>query len=104
MVVVLLTVMGPLYKVPAVSLGALPSVVYRMDAPEVAVLMLTITVALYPPGVGLKLGDPTCASRVCNVPSLANVPGELWLLYSVATQPGDRAMLEIRTSSRIPWK
>ena len=31
--VVVLTVIGPLYRVPAVALGVLPSVVYLMDAP-----------------------------------------------------------------------
>jgi hypothetical protein len=36
------TDIGPLYNVPAVSLGVLPSVVYRMDAPEVVVLMVTV--------------------------------------------------------------
>jgi hypothetical protein len=32
---------APLYNVPAVSLGVLPSVVYRMDAPDVVVLIAT---------------------------------------------------------------
>jgi hypothetical protein len=40
-VVVLLTLIGPLYKLPTVSLGVLPSVVYRIDAPEVDVLIVT---------------------------------------------------------------
>ena len=41
---VLLTLIGPLYKLPAVSLGVLPSVVYRIDAPEVVVLIVTFVV------------------------------------------------------------
>ena len=40
--VLALTVTGALYNVPAVSVGVLPSVVYRIEAPEVLVLMLTV--------------------------------------------------------------
>jgi len=36
------TATGALYNVPAVSLGVLPSVVYRIDAPEVVVLIVTV--------------------------------------------------------------
>ena len=35
-------VTGPEYKMPVVEVGALPSVVYRIDAPEVIVLMVTV--------------------------------------------------------------
>ena len=45
MVVVLVTVIDALYNVPAVSLGVLPSSVYRMDATDVVVLMLTVSAA-----------------------------------------------------------
>ncbi len=46
MVVVLLTVIDPPYGVPTVEVGVLPSSVYRIDAVEVAVLMLTVCAAL----------------------------------------------------------
>src|SRR5579864_320096 len=45
-VVVALTVIAPLYTVPAVSLGALPSVVYRIVAPAVVVVMVTVCAVL----------------------------------------------------------
>jgi hypothetical protein len=37
----LLTGTGLVYNVPVVELGVLPSVVYRIDAPEVVVAMVT---------------------------------------------------------------
>jgi hypothetical protein len=60
-VVVLLTVIGPLYSVPPVSLGVLPSVVYRIDAPVVVVPMVTVCAVVYVPGAGLKVGVDTGA-------------------------------------------
>jgi TATA-box binding protein (TBP) (component of TFIID and TFIIIB) len=42
MVVVALTVTGAEYRVPVVEVGVLPSVVYRIEAPEVVVLMVTV--------------------------------------------------------------
>jgi hypothetical protein len=39
-----LTVTGPLYTVPTVSLGVLPSVVKRIVAPEVVVAIVTVCV------------------------------------------------------------
>src|SRR5579871_5938725 len=59
MVVVLATVIGLVYNVPAVSLGVLPLVVYRMEAPVVVVLMVTIWVELYVPAAGLNVGVAT---------------------------------------------
>jgi len=40
-VFVLVTATGPLYNVPTVWLGVLPSVVYRIEAPDVVVLIVT---------------------------------------------------------------
>ena len=42
----MLIVIGPPYSVPEVSLGVLPLVVYRMEAPEVVVLIVTVCAAL----------------------------------------------------------
>jgi hypothetical protein len=50
---------APLYNVPAVSLGVLPSVVYRIDAPEVVVLIVTDCVPVYVPALGLNVGVAT---------------------------------------------
>jgi hypothetical protein len=55
-VVVLLTVTGPLYRVPVVSLGLVPLVVQRIKAPGVDVVMVTAWVAVYIPGGGLNAG------------------------------------------------
>jgi hypothetical protein len=68
MVVVLLTVIGLLYKVPVVSLGMLPSVVYLMDAPEVAVLMVTACVEVYVPAAGVKVAAATVPVMVWALP------------------------------------
>src|ERR1700687_2925301 len=56
---VTLTVTGPLYNVPAVSLGVVPSVVYRIDAPEVVVLIVTVCALVYVPATGLNVGVAT---------------------------------------------
>jgi hypothetical protein len=53
------TVTGVLYSVPAVSLGVLPSVVYRIDAPEVVVLIVTVCALVYVPATGLNVGVAT---------------------------------------------
>jgi hypothetical protein len=42
MVWFLLTDTGELYNVPTVSLGVLPSVVYRIVAPDVVVAIVTV--------------------------------------------------------------
>ena len=46
-------------------------------------------------GVGVAYGHDS-------LPMVINVPGELWLLYSVATQPVLRSTVETRTSSSVP--
>jgi hypothetical protein len=43
-VAVLLTATGPEYRVPVVEVGAVPSVVYRMEAPAVPLAMVTFCV------------------------------------------------------------
>jgi hypothetical protein len=63
------------------------STVSESPAGELATVM-----ALVEPAVGCV----SCAPR------LINVPGALWLLYSVAIQSEDRATFEIRTSSIAP--
>jgi hypothetical protein len=49
----------PLYSVPAVSLGVLPSVVYRIDAPEVVDVIATDCTDVYVPATGLNVGVAT---------------------------------------------
>jgi hypothetical protein len=53
------TAIGALYRVPAVSLGVLPSVVYRIAAPVVVVLMVTLCIEVYAPDPGLNAGAAT---------------------------------------------
>src|SRR5260370_4960975 len=60
-VVLLATTIGGPFKVPSVSLGVLPSVVYRIEAPGVALLRLTLCAELYVPPPGLKAGAATTA-------------------------------------------
>jgi hypothetical protein len=36
------------------------------------------------------------------LPMVINVPGELWLLYSVAVQLAVRSIVDTRTSSSVP--
>ena len=48
-------------------------------------------------GVGVGVGIPQLS-----LPIVINVPGELWLLYSVATQLGLRSIVDSRTSSSVP--
>jgi hypothetical protein len=55
---------APLYNVPAVSLGVLPSVVYRIDAPEVVVLMVTDCTDVYVPAAGLNVGVATAGRLI----------------------------------------
>ena len=57
--VVVLTVTGPAYSVPTVSLGAEPSVVYLMDAPGVVVVIVTVCALAKAFGFGLKTGVAT---------------------------------------------
>src|ERR1700730_750485 len=40
--------------------------------------------------------------RQLSLPMVMNVPGELWLLYSVATQLGLRSIVDSRTSTSVP--
>jgi hypothetical protein len=37
-----------------------------------------------------------------SLPMVINVPGEFWLLYSVATQLALRSIVDSRTSSSVP--
>src|ERR1700687_511335 len=53
---VLLTATGVLYNVPTVWLGVLPSVVYRIDAPDVVSLIVTFCADVYVPATGLNVG------------------------------------------------
>ena len=46
-------------------------------------------------GVGVADGHDS-------LPIVMNVPGELWLLYSVATQLALRSIVDSRTSSSVP--
>ncbi|MNR55029.1 hypothetical protein D3C85_1753260 [compost metagenome] len=54
-VVVLLTVIGPVYRVPDVGVGILPSVVYRIEAPLVNEVKVTVCDVCDSTGKGLKL-------------------------------------------------
>src|SRR6266516_3360177 len=47
---------------------------------------------------------PLCPLPVAQLspPIAINVPGELWLLYSVATQLALRSIVDSRTSSSVP--
>jgi hypothetical protein len=54
MVVKFVMVIGPLYSVPADSLGVLPSRVYRINAPDVAVLIDTVWPDEHVPAAGLN--------------------------------------------------
>jgi hypothetical protein len=73
--VLLLTVTGPLYNVPAVSLGAVPSVVYRIDAPVVRLLIVTVCAELYAPPGGLKVGGATTLALLSEKLADAITPG-----------------------------
>ena len=56
-VVVLASATGAVYSVPTVELGVLPSVVYRIEAPPVVVLIVIGDV--YVPAGGLNVGAAT---------------------------------------------
>ena len=58
-VVFVLSPIGAVYSVPVVALGVLPSVVYRIDAPAVVVLMVTVCAEVYVPAAGLNAGAAT---------------------------------------------
>jgi hypothetical protein len=53
------TGIGPEYTVPAVSLGVVPSVVYRIVAPDVVVEIVTLCADVYVSGGGEKIGTST---------------------------------------------
>ena len=48
-------------------------------------------------GVGVGVGAPQLS-----LPIAINVPGELWLLYSVVIQVVLRSIVDSRTSSSVP--
>ena len=48
-------------------------------------------------GVGVGVGVAQLS-----LPMVINVPGELWLLYSVAVQVALRSIVDTRTSSSVP--
>ena len=52
-------------------------------------------------GVGVGVGEGVAVAQL-SLPMVINVPGELWLLYSVATQLGLRSIVDSRTSSSVP--
>ena len=53
------TEIAPVYSVPTASLGVVPSVVYRIVAPEVVVDKVTLCAVVYVPGAGEKVGTAT---------------------------------------------
>ena len=58
-------------------------------------------------GVGVTIGVPVgvgvgVVDGHDSLPTVMNVPGELWLLYSVAVQLALRSTVESRTSSSVP--
>ena len=58
-------------------------------------------------GVGVAIGVPVGVGvgvgvEQFSLPMVIKVPGELWLLYSVATQSVLRSTVDNRTSSRVP--
>ena len=58
-------------------------------------------------GVGVEIGVAVGEGVGVGIPQLSlpiviNVPGELWLLYSVVTQPALRSIVDSRTSSSVP--
>ena len=52
-------------------------------------------------GVAVGVGVGVAVAQL-SLPMVINVPGELWLLYSVAAQLGLRSIVDSRTSSRVP--
>jgi len=56
--------MGPLYRFPTVELGVVPSVVYRMVADEVLLLIVTVRAEVYVPATGENVGIATCCAAV----------------------------------------
>src|ERR1019366_1301747 len=58
------TEMAPEYKMPAVSEGLDPSVVYRIEAPAVVELIVTDCAEVKLPPAGLKIGAATCCIGV----------------------------------------
>jgi hypothetical protein len=58
------TSIGVEYTVPDSLVGALPSVVQRIVAPSVVVLMVTVCGLAYAPSTGLKVGVATCPNGV----------------------------------------
>lgn len=73
MVSVVATLMGAEYIVPTVSVGVLPSVVYRIDAPDVVELIVTVWMLVYVPAVGLKVKEATCCDVVAGDVVLGDV-------------------------------
>ena len=59
---VLFTATGELYTFPTLDVGVLPSVVYRIEAPAVVVLIVTDCPVPYGPAGGLNVGVATCAA------------------------------------------
>ena len=51
--------------------------------------------------VGVGVGVGVCEAQF-SLPIVINVPGELWLLYSVVIQLALRSIVETRTSSSVP--
>ena len=53
-----------LYRVPTVEVGVLPSVVYRIDDPAVAELIVTVCALVYVPATGLNVGVATTGKLI----------------------------------------
>jgi hypothetical protein len=81
-VAVALTVTGPPYTAPTVSLGVLPSVVYRMFAPAVALEIATVCAAVYVPAAGLNVGVSTTGGMTYT--AVATTLLVIPLLYAMA--------------------
>jgi hypothetical protein len=81
-----LTATGPLYRLPMDDVGVDPSVVYRIDAPPVVVVIVTDNAeANVPPG-GLKTGAATCGRLMvyaAELMALSIIPVPYAIAFSV---------------------
>jgi hypothetical protein len=87
-VVVELTAIGPPYTVPAVEVGVVPSVVYRIVAPGVVVDSVTLCVLVYIPGEGASVGAAT-------VPGPPSPPPPPQPMRNAARRSSDRFFMGI---------
>jgi len=74
---------GAEYIVPVVSLGALPSVVYRIVAPTVGVEIVTVCAVVYVPPAGLIEGVATASEYPAETTALHVHPASYPIAFTV---------------------